>query len=73
VLWHADRVDFVGNAEPLEQRHVHREQRFADVKARVASLFQHHHVAPAGREQRGDRRARGAAADHQHVASGFGH
>jgi len=49
------------------------QQRFADVKARMAELFQHHDVAPALREQGGNRGTGGAAANHQCITSGFCH
>ncbi len=64
----ADAVHLLGEAQPLEQRQVRRQQGFADVKARMLRLLQHDDVAPALRQQRRDGAAARPAADHQHVA-----
>ena len=69
VLHHRDRRDLVADAEPLEERHVERQQRLADVEARVAVVLEHRDVAARAGQERGDRRAGGAAADHEHVAA----
>jgi len=70
-LGHADLLDLFAHAQPLEQADVGRQQRFANVKARVLCLLEQHDTAALRGEQRGDRRAGRAAADHEHVA-GFG-
>ena len=62
------RLIFVVDAEALEQRHVERQQRFADVEARMAFLLHHDHVAAALGQQGRDGGAGGAAADDEHVA-----
>ena len=41
VLDHRDRRDLVADAEPLEERHVERQQRLADVEAGVAVALEH--------------------------------
>jgi hypothetical protein len=68
VLHQADLPHFLEHAKPLEQRVVVREQGFADVKARVAVLLEHHDLPAALREQRRDRGARRSTADHHDVA-----
>ena len=68
VLRHADRLDPLAHAEPVEQGDVGRQQRLADVKARVARLLDDDDVAALLGEQRGDGRAGRAAADDEHVA-----
>ena len=68
VLLHADRLDLLAHAEPVEESGVGRQQRFADVKARVMRLLEQDDVAAPFGEQRGDRRAGRAAADDEHVA-----
>ena len=67
-LGHADLVDLFAHAQALEQLDVARQQRLADVKARMLGLFQQHHVAALLRQQRGHGRAGWAAADDEHVA-----
>ena len=67
ALVHADRAHLLQYAQPLEDRQVHRQQRFADVEARVAFLLQQQHAPAAARQQRGGGGAGGAATDHQHV------
>src|SRR6185436_17156027 len=58
-----DSLQGVAEAEALDDRHVHREQRFADVEAGVAvPLHERHREALAGQE-RGRGRAGGPAAD----------
>jgi hypothetical protein len=69
VLGHADRLDLLAHAEALEQRGVGRQQRLADVKARVVRLLDDDDVAAGRGEQRGDRRARRPAADDEDVAA----
>ena len=58
LLLHADGVDLVAHAELLEQRQVRRQQRFADVEARMVCLLEQHDVAAALGEQRRGGRAR---------------
>src|SRR5205085_2935522 len=67
VLGHADAPDLVGDAELLEQGHVERQQRLADVEARVARLLDDDDAAAALGEQRAYGRACRPAADHQDV------
>ena len=67
-LLHADGAHLLGHAEPLEQRQVGRQQRLADVKARMARFFEHHDAVAAFGEQSRRGRAGGSAADDQHVA-----
>ena len=71
ILRHADGLDFLGHAQALEQLQVQRQQRFADVEARMTRFFEQHDVASLLREQGGDRRPGGAATDHQDFASGL--
>ena len=72
VLADADGLDLGAHAEPVEQRHVHRQQRFADVKARMLRLLEQHHVVALVREQRGHGGTRGSAADDHDVGFGAG-
>jgi hypothetical protein len=67
-LRHADRLDLVAHAEAVEQGGVGRQQRLADVEARVVRLLDQQHVAAAFGKECGDGRAGGSAADHEHVA-----
>jgi hypothetical protein len=67
-LGHADALDRLAHAQALEQRAVGRQQRFADVKARVVLLLDQHHAAPLAGQQRGHGAAGRPAADDQHVA-----
>ena len=64
----AERAHLVEHAEPLEYRQIHRQQRFADVKARMARLLERDHLVAAACEQCRGRAAGRAAADHGHVA-----
>src|SRR5581483_11773347 len=66
-LGHADALDVLRHAELLEQRHVERQQRLADVEARMARFLEEDNVAAALGEQGGDGRAGGPAADHNNV------
>ena len=54
--------------ELFEQRQIGRQQRLADVKARMVFLFKDRHLVTLLRQQRPDGGARRAAADHQDVA-----
>jgi hypothetical protein len=67
-LGHAHALDLLAHAQGVEQRAVGRQQRFADVEARVVLLLQHHHAPPLARQQGGHGAARGPAADHQDIA-----
>src|SRR5207237_315145 len=69
VFRHADASDLFGHAQPLEERQVERQQRLADVKARMALLLEQHHVAAALREQRRERRSGGSPADNEYFAA----
>ncbi len=66
-LRHAERRDLVGDAERVEQRHVRRKQRLADVEARVTRLLEQRDPVAARREQRRGGRPGRAAADDQDV------
>ena len=70
VLAHADALDLVAHAQALEQRQVQRQQRLADVKARMVFLLRDDHAPAALGEQGGDGRAGGSAAQDEHVAGG---
>ena len=72
VLADADLLDLGAHAQPVEQRHVHRQQRFADVKARMLRLLDDHHVVALIGQQCGHGRARWAPADDHHVGVGAG-
>jgi hypothetical protein len=72
VLLDADGLDLGAHAQPVEQRHVHGQQRLADVKARVLRLLDQHHVVALVRQQRGHGGARRAAADDHDVGVGGG-
>jgi hypothetical protein len=63
----AESAHLVEHAEPFEDRQIHRQQRLADVEARVARLLQRNHAVAAAREQCGGRAAARAAADHCYV------
>ena len=69
-LGDADGLDLGAHTEPVEQRHVHRQQRLADVKARVLGLLEQHHVVALVGQQRGHGRTGRAAADDHHVGAG---
>src|SRR5713101_4664565 len=66
-----DLVHLIEHAQAPEQRQIERQQRFADVKARVVLLFEQHHLPALLREERRDGRASGTAADDQDIASEF--
>ncbi|MCY1217515.1 hypothetical protein D9M72_294310 [compost metagenome] len=72
VLAQADGLDLGAHAEPVEQRHVHRQQGFADVKARVLRLLEQHHVVALVCEQGSHRGARRASADDHDIRLGAG-
>ncbi len=67
-LEHAERAHLVEHAEPLEHRKIHRQQRFADVKARMVRLLERDHSMAAPRQQRRGGAAGRTAADHRDVA-----
>ena len=71
VFGHADPGDLRLDTEPLEQRQVERQQRLADMEARVLLLLHEHDALAALRQQRRDRRSRRTAADHQHITHDF--
>jgi hypothetical protein len=68
-LEYADAAYFLEHAQFLEDRHVRRQQRFADMKTRVVLLFQLQHAEAAPLQQRRRRRPGRAAADHEHIAT----
>ena len=57
------------NAQALENRHVHRQQGFADVEAGVAALFHQRHAQTLARQQCRSGRTAGSAAHNQHVCA----
>ncbi len=69
----ADGGDAVADAEAVEDGGVEREQRLADVEARVFGLFEQHHVPPAFGEEGCGGGAGRAAADDENVALGGCH
>ena len=71
-LLDADSLDRSGHAELLEQRQVGRQQRLADVKARVMFLFKDHHLVALPGQQRTRSGTRRPTANHQHVACAHG-
>src|SRR5690606_30855916 len=71
-LEHADPADLIKHPEPLEDRHVHRQQRLADVEPGVPLLLQHRHLPALARQQRGDGRAGRATTDDEDVGAGDG-
>ena len=68
ALLDADGAHFIGHAQALEQGQVGGQQRFTNVKTRVAILVQQHYVAAFLRQQRRHRAAGRAAANDQNVA-----
>jgi hypothetical protein len=67
-LAHADALDLLAHTELVEQRDVGRQQRFADVKARVTRLLDHHHAAAFAGQYGGGGGSSRAAADNEDVA-----
>jgi hypothetical protein len=67
-LEHAERAHFVEYTQALEYGKIHRQQRFADMKARVMRLLERNDPVAAPRQQCRSRTACGAPADHRHVA-----
>jgi hypothetical protein len=65
---HADGAHLLAHAELLEERHVGRQERFADVEPRVRFLLQQDHLVAALGEQRGGGGTGGTPADHDDVA-----
>ena len=63
-----DPFDLLGNAQPLEQWQIKRQQRFPDVKTREALLLQNDDVPFLLREKRRDGGSGGAASDDKHIA-----
>src|SRR6185437_13511687 len=55
VFGHADPGDLLADAEFLEERHIHRQQRLADVKPRVPVLLDEDDALAAGGKEGGDR------------------
>jgi hypothetical protein len=68
LLAHTDTLHLRKNAETLQDRHVHRQQRLADVEARVAVLLEQQHGSAAARQLRCRRRPGRSSADHDDVA-----
>ena len=67
-LEHAHGAHLVQHAQPFEHGKIHRQQRFADVKAGVMRLLERDHLVTSPRQQCGGCTAGRAAADHRHVA-----
>jgi hypothetical protein len=64
---HADRLHLARHAQLLEQGHVGREQRLADMEPRMDLLLEEHYAVATFGQQGGGRRAAGAATDHDDV------
>ena len=71
-LRHPDLFDLFANAQSVEERHIGRQQRFTDMKARVAVLIDQDHGLPALGKQRRDGGAGWSSADDDDVAGGLG-
>ena len=69
ILSNSDPVKFLPHTELLQDRHVERQQRFADVETRVPVLVHNRHVAALLRQHCADGRAGGAAANDEHLAA----
>ena len=63
VLAHADGVDALGHAQPLQQAHVVRQQRFADVETRMPAFFEQGYPPAALGHEGGQATAGRPAAD----------
>ncbi len=68
VLDDAERANLVEHAELFHDRQVAGQQRLADVKTRVAVLFELDHSISAALQQRCRRGPGRTAADHEHIA-----
>ena len=64
----ADRGHLFGDAQPLEDAKIPRQQRFPDMKARMFFLLEQDDPPAALRQQRSNTGARRSTADHQNVA-----
>src|ERR1700722_11025203 len=71
-LVYAERAHLVEHTQAFEDRQIHRQERLADVKPRMASLLERNDLVAAPRQQDGRGAPRRAAADHRHVAN-FGY
>jgi hypothetical protein len=66
-LEHADFLHLLQHPQALQDGQVHRQQRFADMKAWVLAFFQQHHPPTVARQQGGGGGAGRPAADHQDI------
>ncbi len=66
----ADLLDRIQHAEPLQDRNILRQKRFADVEPRVRRLFEQRHPAAPLRQQCRDGGAGRAAADYGDIVGG---
>ena len=73
ALADTERTHLLEHAQPLEQRQVHRQQRLADMEARVMRLFHDDHAVAGSREQCRGGTACGAATDHRHITAFHAH
>jgi hypothetical protein len=64
----ADPVHLGQHAQALEDRDIHRQQRFADVEARMAAFFEQLDLVAPARQFRGRRGTGRSAADDDDVA-----
>ncbi len=67
-LEYAECAHLVEHSQPLEHRKIHRQQRFADVEARMTLLLERDHTMAAPRQQRRRGTACRTAPDHRDVA-----
>ena len=68
VLSDTNPVQFVPHTQFLQDRHVKRQQRFADVKSRMFLFVQHRDIAALLRQYCADRRSRRTAANNENLA-----
>ena len=64
----AKRLDRFAHSEGIKDRHGHRQQGFADMKARVAVLLKKEHAAPHAREHDRGRTATRSSAHDQYIS-----
>jgi len=67
-LENAQGSHLVEDPKAFEYWQIHRQKRFADVETRMMGLLQRNHLVAAPGQQSGCGTARGAAANHGHVA-----
>ena len=67
-LEYAERSDLLEHAQAFEDRQIHRQQRFADVKARMMRLLEGDNLVAAACQQNRGRASRRAPADDRDIA-----